>query len=548
MGKAKLIIIGLDGGTFKIIDPLIAQGKLPNLQKLIKEGTRAVLKSTIPPLTAPAWVSLMTGVNPGKHGLFDFKKFGQISYDVPISPNAVETHNLMHSRYYAGKTIWDILSENRMRISVLMMPMTYPAWEINGYMLSGFPSPDFKKPDGYPRWWVSKLGPLFDISVSIHDAHRMVKESQRLTAKLEEILIQQLQDNECDIYSVVFSSTDFLQHYLWKYIGHTQTKYSQAILDAYIQIDNCIGKIMELVNENQCTFTVLSDHGFMDAPRKYFHTNAWLKKEGYLAIKEKKRRSNPIDFLLNPLRYQKAELRMMLKTYFKYLPVNIQKKISGSYYSTDQFIWTKTRAYRYRIGSVEGIAINLKGRQALGTVEPEEYDALRDEIIGKLKEVSDKDNGEKIIAEIYKREEIYNGKFTELAPDIIFMPANGYKGAVGIDTDNIIEYVPQESLETISGVHDMDGILVFNGPKFKKNYRIDSAQIIDIFPTLLYVLGIPIPSYADGRVIRDALRDEFQGEKIAYIDGLTYQGATSDRLSADEEEAMKKSLKGLGYL
>src|SRR3990172_10909676 len=124
MKKPKLIIIGLDGGTFKIIDPLIEQGKLPNLERLIKDGTRAILKSTIPPLTAPAWVTLMTGVNPGKHGLFDFKKLDEITHDMPFNPNPKDTCNLMHSRYYAGKTIWDILSKRNLKVSVLMMPMT----------------------------------------------------------------------------------------------------------------------------------------------------------------------------------------------------------------------------------------------------------------------------------------------------------------------------------------------------------------------------------------------------------------------------------------
>src|SRR3989304_4906039 len=106
MGRNRLILIGMDWGTFKIIDPLIKEGKLPNLQHLIREGTRAVLKSTIPPLTPPAWVSLMTGVNPGKHGLFDFRKLDKINYDTPYGPRPRDTHNLMHSQYYSGKTMW----------------------------------------------------------------------------------------------------------------------------------------------------------------------------------------------------------------------------------------------------------------------------------------------------------------------------------------------------------------------------------------------------------------------------------------------------------
>ncbi len=549
MKKAKLVMIGLDGGTFKIIDPLIEQGKLPNLARLIKEGTRTILKSTIPPLTAPAWVSLMTGVNPGKHGLFHFRKLEKITYNTPFNPKPKETYDLMHSRYYTGKTIWDIFGKMGLKVSVLMMPMTYPAWEINGYMLSGFPSPNFMDPSGYPLEWVATIGPLFDMSVvKIKNEDKLIEGCYKLVKRVGDVLIKQLENDECDIYSIVFSSTDFLQHYLWKYLSGQNSKHSNAIGDIYIEIDKYIGKILSLADNNKCTFVILSDHGFMSVSVNYFHTNAWLIKEGYLMSKEKKILNKTLDFFLSPLRYQKVKLRLLLKSYFKYFPVSIQRKISDKYYSTEQFVWQETKAFRYRIGLTEGIAINLKDRQPFGIVKETEYEMLRDEIIKKLKDFRDKENGRSVIKEIYKREEIYKGKFIDLVPDIIFMLNSEYRGGVGVNKNNIIEVVPKESIEAISGTHDRDGILILSGPKFKKNFKISHVDIIDIFPTILYDLGISLPRYVDGRVIKEAFKDEFSSLAINYTEEVSYETDLTTNLSADEEEVMKKSLKNLGYL
>ncbi len=549
--KAKLIMIGLDGGTFKIIDPLIEEGKLPNFKHLIENGTKATLKSTIPPLTAPAWVTLMTGVNPGKHGLFDFRKMGEITYDMPYNPQPTETCALMHSQYYAGKTIWDLIGKTGLKMSVIMMPMTYPPWPINGYMLSGYPSPDFKNPSGYPKEWASSLGSLFDMPFILRNNEDiLIRECQKLVKRCEEIIIKQLEENECDIYSIVFSSTDFLQHYLWKYHLNGKSKYNNAIRDIYIEIDKSVGRILELVDRNQCSVAVLSDHGFMASPEKYFNTNAWLVKEGYLVVREKSLRNKIFSYFLKPFKYQKVsiKLRVFIKSYFKYLPKILRKKLAGSYYSTNQFNWPASKAFRYKVGMAEGIAINLKGRQPAGVVGPEEYENLRSEIIKKLSEFRDTDTGEKVISEIYKREEAYQGKFVDLLPDIVFMLGSQHKGGVGIDKNGIIEPALELSESAISGNHDMNGILILSGPKFKKNSNITPVKMVDIFPTVLYDLGIPIPSYSDGRVIKEALNDEFSSVPPKYREGESYEAVKSSDISSGEEEQMKKALRGLGYI
>jgi predicted AlkP superfamily phosphohydrolase/phosphomutase len=547
--RAKLMIIGLDGGTFKIIDPLINDGKLPNLKKLIDGGTKATLRSTIPPVTAPAWVTLMTGVNPGKHGLFDFCKLKTIAYDISTNYAPKETCSIMHSQYYNGKTIWDIFGEMGLRSSVIMMPMTYPAWEINGYMLSGYPSPDFQTPTGYPLEWASKIGPLFDMSaISVNNEDKLIKECSELVRKVELIFMEQIKKNDCDVHCVVFSSTDFLQHYLWKYVSDVNSNYSTAIQNIYIQIDKAIGNFMKLVDRDKCTFVVISDHGFTSVQEKYFHANAWLIEQGYLSFKGKKLSDKITDLLLNPLRYQKVKLRLLLKSYFKFLPEALRKKVSDSYYGANLFEWSRSKAYRHRIGMMEGIVINLKGRQPLGIVEEHEYESLRDDIIRKLKDIVDGENGKKVIKEIYRREELFEGKFAKLVPDIILLTDSKYEIGVGTDNNAIFEYISEESKSAISGVHDMDGILILNGPKIKASNVIQHVGIIDVFPTIFYDLNLPMPKYVDGKIMRDAYKDGYASLPMTYTAKNEFSSKSHHDLTGEEQDAMREALKGLGYL
>jgi Type I phosphodiesterase / nucleotide pyrophosphatase len=127
----RLLIIGLDGATFDVITPWAQEGKLPNLRKLLENGAHGALKSTIPPMSPPAWTSFMTGKNPGKHGVFDFTARKPYSYDIEF----------VNARWRRAETIWKIMSEEGKRICVLGVPFTYPPEAVNGVMISGIDTP-----------------------------------------------------------------------------------------------------------------------------------------------------------------------------------------------------------------------------------------------------------------------------------------------------------------------------------------------------------------------------------------------------------------------
>ncbi|HDZ86979.1 MAG TPA: hypothetical protein ENH57_04735, partial [Actinobacteria bacterium] len=213
MAKQKVIIIGLDGGTYKFIDPLVKKGKLPNIANLIEQGTRADLRSTIPPLTPAAWVTFLTGKNPGKHGFFDFVKYDIKLHDYGFTPRpqdsvkaTTENNELMNSSHYAGQTIFDFLSRDGYKIASILMPLTFPPWPVNGYMVSGFPGPDFKNPPTYPEEWKKEIGPIFDISaITFNNEKKLIEECKKLVEKATDIMLDRLDKGDCDILALVYS-------------------------------------------------------------------------------------------------------------------------------------------------------------------------------------------------------------------------------------------------------------------------------------------------------------------------------------------------------
>ncbi len=556
--KKKLIIIGIDGGTFKIIDPLVERGKLPALEKLIKSGVKGVLKSTCPPITAAAWVSFMTGTNPGKHGFFDFREYNPAEYDLidsPLVKDAVkENISTLHSSRFQGQTIWDFLSNAGYEINVVAFPMTYPPWKINGRMVSGYPCPDYSNPRTYPEGWGREIGQLFNMSaINYSDIEGFVKECKELVKRKGKIILDQIKNKRGDVFSVVFSSSDFAQHYFWKYLEEKNNQNSSVIGEIYQEIDNVIGEILNFADSNTSVF-VMSDHGFTGYPEKKFHLNSWLVQENYISLKQNKKDSEKniisqvIDIFFNQIRYKNPKLRWFVKKKIGNMPLFLQRWASRQYFKSSLIDWERTKAYRFKMyGPVDGVVINQKDRQKKGTVgEGDEYEKLRQEIIEKLLHVKDPDTGEPVVAAAFRREEIYRGCFLEKAPDIIVNYTPGYFGGLEITGHFISPVNIDETNE--SGIHDQNGIFICCGPNVKTGATINPVDIIDVVPTILHDLTLPIPDDIDGKVIKEVFCESYKANVSRYTSGLKAARSSKEVLSEEDEESIKKALKNLGYL
>ena len=492
----RVLVIGIDGGSYNIIDPLLEKGLLPNIKKLIDNGVRNYLESTIHPSSEQAWPAFYTGTNNGKHGIFGYLKRNKEDYSFRI----------ISRLDVKGESIFKILSNNGKKVIVIGMPLIYPLEEVNGYMVGGLFCPGKHVQWTYPADFkreVEKISPDYILDLThgeqgIRSDDQLIEKNIKCIRDIGNLSCKMLKDYEWDLFTVVFASTDRTQHNLWKYWNDDSNKYKDAINLSYIEIDKYVGEFMKLVSKDT-TILIVSDHGFCDFKGGVVINNI-LKQNEYMVTKKPKissmlfRTSARLFFKIYKKIYG-MQYKSILKKYFPRVGVKIASSLTYA-----DVNWDKTKAFAVSSGNV---CINLKGREPRGCVDKEEYDKLRDNIIETLKKVED--NGKKVFEGIYKREEIYKGYALQDAPDIIVNFMDGYRGIMfGFGGKDII--VKSDAIFTIdiSGTHARDGILIASGYRVKNNLK-KKPRIIDMAPTILTLLGIKPSKDMDGLVLEDIL-------------------------------------------
>ena len=525
---SKLLIIGLDGASFNTFDLLKKKGvSLPYIDGLIANGVKGDLTSTIPPVTAPAWVSFMTGKNPGKHGIFDFIKItGADMGRRVISYNDIEE-----------RTLWSILSDAGKKVIVINFPITYPPPKVEGFLVSGMMTPLQANRFTYPASFQEEIKRIvgdYVIDVMWQDykeseAATLVEDILNSTKQKGRLAGHLMANSEWDFFAIVFEGPDRIQHALWDVIeGNSRnngTKVEERtfekIASYYQELDSIIGNLVNGSGE-RTSVIIMSDHGFGPLNKK-FYINKWLRDQGYLTLKAR----NKVGSL-----------------YYRFN--NIVKKLQGSqsvYPFMDQVDWHKTRAYSAS-NSEQGIYINVKGCEPFGIVEPGiEYEMLRKEIMSKLTMIKDPDTGELLASRVLRREEVYYGHRTKDAPDIIcFLKEGEYLMDIRL-RDKLVE---EAKWQTGTGTHRMNGVFIANGKGIKKGSGIDGARIIDIAPTALFLLDQPIPEDMDGRVLINIFEGSVQP---VFCEGRAKDSSNTPSSVSDIEEAdIASQLKGLGYL
>jgi predicted AlkP superfamily phosphohydrolase/phosphomutase len=191
-----------------------------------------------------------------------------------------------------------------------------------------------------------------------------------------------------------------------------------------------------------------------------------------------------------------------------------------------------------------GVVINLRGRQPEGVVAPEAYESLRDRLMQQLADLRDPNTGERIVQSVYKREDLYRGEYLERAPDIIIWCNHLYKEGPFAEGP-LVNQVPYDELQQVPGSHDEKGIFLVKGPGIAAGKTVEGAHLIDVPPTILQTMGLPIPNDMDGKVLQDIYEAAHAPESIDL--DLERQSAES-YLSEDEEQLIKDKLKGWGYM
>jgi len=556
MTEHKVFVIGLDGATLDLIKPWASRGKLPHLTKIMENGSFGKLRSTIHPLTAPAWSSFMTGKNPGKHGIFDFVTFIPNSYEIRYN-------NGLSRR---SPSLWRILSDAWKKVIVVNVPFTFPPEKVNGILISGLDTPSTESTFTYPPSLYKEIKD----NVGEYVIMAQYKNSKGRSGYVSDIFhmienraatVQYLMGNyPWDFFMVVFNATDIVQHTFWKYMDphHSQydadeaARYGNVILNVYQNIDEKIGHIMESLDE-KTTLIIMSDHG-AGPLKKAVYLNKWLELQNLLRFSLKGNGAQvPSNLWKNLLGICKRNLpRSAKKIIYKFFP-EIKAKVD-SFLVTSHIDWPHTKAFS--CGVHGNIMINLMGRQPMGTVQPgQEYEELRSKIIARLSDLVDPETEERVVEKVYRREELYHGNFVHSAPDLLiqwkdyaYTAQQDYgEGVKSIfQSRNKFEFSEKEH----NGSHRLDGIIMMHGKPIQAGTELKGSEIIDLAPTILYLMGIDIPEDMDGKVLTSALTKDFiDAHPISYKE--TTQGDLQEPASTYTHEEVQKiegRLKDLGYL
>ena len=269
----KFLVIGLDGADLEIIRPWLDAGDLPNLASIRDEGVSGLLDSVIPPVSAPAWATFMTGRNPGRHGVFGF---------VTERPGTGET-SLVSLGSIRGTKLWDAFGAAGRKASVANVPITWPTPEVDGVFVSGMLTPP-GRPFTHPADFQAEIEEQvpnyrIDIDRGLFDEKEVFREHLMKTAAARGEVIRRMMDREpsWDLLVGVFTNTDRMQHHFWR-------KEMDRIRELYVLIDGEVGKILERVDRDRTLVMILSDHGFTHTDRRLYF-NRWLRREGYLGVR-----------------------------------------------------------------------------------------------------------------------------------------------------------------------------------------------------------------------------------------------------------------------
>ncbi len=434
----RVLVLGFDGTPYSFMKRMKEENRLPNLAKLFDDGSFLRMDSIHPYVSCVAWSSVMTGKNPGKHGIFGFADCKPGTYDIFI-PNSLNLRSRM---------LWEILSEHGRRVVSIGVPVTYPPREVNGCLVSGFLAPTIEKgtyPPDLGRTLKEK-GYIIDI-----DAQKARTDLDGLFPDLMTTLDKRVENamylfdrERWDFFLVHFMETDRLHHFVWEHMEEGHEKYAPLFYRFYERLDEHVGSFLEKIDDD-VTIIILSDHGFCTV-KKEIYINYWLEETGWLAYRSGEKKTMP----------------------------NID--------------WSRTRAFCMDPGR---IYLNLKGRQPEGIVSRgAEYDGFRSNIAGELRTLIEPESGDPLVRNVFTNQELFSGPEAENGPDLVIDSHWGYdmKGFHG--RDSLTGKGP------INGMHTFeDAMLYIRG----ENVTAEQRSVVDILPTVMGLMDLPRPDDVDGR-------------------------------------------------
>jgi predicted AlkP superfamily phosphohydrolase/phosphomutase len=523
----RVLIVGWDGADWKILEPMLEAGELPNLAGLIERGAHGDCLSTVPSHSWCAWPSFMTGLNPAGHGVFDILEHKPgVSKRLPVTYRSIQARTIFDDLTAADKTT---LAAN--------IPLTFPTPSIKGKVIAGGVLPASRSYT-HPTYLQQELEATAPFPVNgmswttfRNRPEAFLEECEAITAKRQKAFEHLLDTTEWDFGVLVYVSTDRIQHCLMEYISPDHPDYAELNDSAvakqaralYQQLDAGLAELLRRTTDDDLVI-FMSDHGHQACTRACTMDRI-LQGLGYLEFGRG-------SFAFNLIRWGPG--RRIARRIYDLLKLHGKVSIPAS-----PIEWSKTRVYTSVVSTGEGVSVNLKGREPQGIVERSDYEMVREEVAQALAGFRDPETGDPPIRRIYRKEEVLSGRFLDTAPDLLLVPAPLYslthaKAAV-------------QEADWLSGDHRLEGVIVAVGPEVKPGPLNETVHLIDLGPTSLAALGAPSAIPRDGGVIRSLVGDDVE-LRVLDAGGAGSAGEGQAGLTSDEEGEIEEHLRGLGYV
>jgi predicted AlkP superfamily phosphohydrolase/phosphomutase len=497
----------------------------------------------------------MTGCSPGRHGVLEFFRRQEGTYRQALNSRGD----------IDGKSLWRLLSEGGCRVGVMGVPLTYPPEPVNGFLITGLLTPPGSRDFTYPPELLGELNSeLGEYRLRHDEKYRksdplpFLREQQRNLQNNTRAALYLMTAKPWDFFMVHFLGTDRIQHEFWHVLDPQHPQHDPAererlgdvIRDFFGRVDASLAQLLDQLDEGTVVI-VMSDHGFGPVT-KFVNLNTWLLQQGFLRLKR-----TP-GTILRHLVFRLGFNYSVLGQWVLKLGFGRRAKEMGRarreqwqrrlFLSLNDVDWRRTSVYS--MGNFGQLYLNLAGREPQGSVRPgAEAEAVLADVTRCLETLVDRETGAPIIEEILRPAEIYVGPHAGRAADLLFLTRNMEYKAMGLSDFSSPRVF--EPVYGTTGHHRMNGILICHGPGIvREGAQLQDAHIEDLAPTILYLMGQPIPPEMDGRVLLDLFTPDFRGKRtvISADDDEGASDASDSTYSQDDEALLAEMLRGLGYV
>jgi predicted AlkP superfamily phosphohydrolase/phosphomutase len=473
----RAFVVGLDGASWRLLNPWLEKGYLPNLAAIIEEGTSATHQSCLPPVTFPNWKCYSSGKDPGRFGVYWFER-------IDIERGTVE---VMDGQNFETAELWDYLNDADLQTGVVNMPTMYPPREIDGVVVCGGPDAvegEYRSLNSgytYPATLESELTERYGYRVhpdpllsSDQERGAEVDEIHELLNLRFQVAYDLFEERDLDFCHVTLFYLNVLQHFFWD---------DEPTREAWSIVDEWLGRLHELEGTN---IFVMSDHGSAPTTTE-FYINEWLSENGYL---EKK----PVidDYLrsvgLTRQRALTAAKRLGIVNHLdRLVPERIQKVVP-----MESGAKRERKLEKVNIPASEAVA---SGQGPVYLNPAHDTKSVREELIIDLKTVTD-DTGNPLFIDIHRSEDVYSGTHANAGPQVVIEMCDGVHINDGLGGGEV-----QTKPDRWAAENTREGIFAAAGPDIAPVGELDTISIMDIAPTILATYDLAVPTDVVGEFL-----------------------------------------------